>query len=234
MLLKTVIDHLKTGEFSLVNLGGNDEEGVTSNNVESIINHINIGLVNLYTRFNLHMGEIQIQQYAHIQRYKLNKAYAQSNAESAISAKYLIDTDDEPFNDNVLVVTNVYDELGCELPLNDSAYENSVYTPSYNVIQVPCPDDENAMTVIYRAGPDLLEVDGCNLEQDVPVPIQLLEALLYFVAYRFKATRPDVESIAESNNYFMRYKEVCDVTSMQGLYNAPFKTNSKLEERGFV
>lgn len=234
MQLKTVIDHLRTGEFSLANLGGNDEEGVTSNNIEAIINHINIGLVNLYTKFNLHMGEIQIQQYAQIQRYKLDKKYAQSNTESTASPKYLIDTDDEPFDNNVLLVTNVYDELGCELPINDSACCNSVYTPSYNVVQIPCPEDENAITVIYRAGPNLLKVDSCDLEQEVPIPVQLLEALLYFIAYRFKATRPDVESIGESNNYFAKFEKVCESILLQGLYNTPFRTNTKLETRGFV
>ena len=40
MLLQTVIDHLKTGEFYLENLGGNDEENISSNNINLIINFV--------------------------------------------------------------------------------------------------------------------------------------------------------------------------------------------------
>lgn len=231
MLLQTVIDHLKTGELSLTNLGGNDEEGITSNNITAIINHINLALIDIYKRFNLSLKEVYIDQYAHIQKYTLHSKNAYSN-ESSTSAKYISDTTDEPFTNDILQIISVYNEVGCELPLNDSTNCESLFTPKYNVIQVPCPVDGNTMVVLYRAAPELLD-NTCDFNQEVELPLTFLDALLYYIAYRVKAARPDQESIIESNNYFAKYNNALDLIKMEGLYNSSNNTNMKLCMRGF-
>jgi hypothetical protein len=232
MLLQTVIDHLKTGEFSLENLGGNIDDGVTSNNTHSIINYINLGLIDLYKRFNLSIKEIHLQQFAQIQKYTLSSKYALSNLQSE-HVKYIIDTLDAPFKNDILLITNVYNEIGCELPLNDSNKEGSVFTPKYNVIQIPCPKDENSTIITYRASPELL-VCNCDFTQEVEIPYTFLECLLFFVASRFKASRPNQESLIESNNYAQKYQASIDLIKMEGLYNSSLNTSVKLCERGFV
>ncbi len=231
MLLQTVIDHLKTGEFSLTNLGSNDEEGLTSNNLAAVINHINLGLIDIYKRINLSLKEVYVDQYAHIQKYTLNSKHAYSNEEST-ATKYISDTVDDPFTNDILQIITVNNEVGCELPLNDSNKCDSLFTPKYNVIQVPCPVDGNSLIVVYRAAPELLK-NNCDFTQEVELPLTFLDVLLYYVAYRVKASRPDQESIIESNNYFAKYDAAMQLIKMEGLYNSSNTTNMKLIERGF-
>jgi hypothetical protein len=231
MLLQTVLDHLKTGDLSLSNLGGNDEDGVYSNNTKQIINHINLGMIDIYKRFNLSLKEIYVDQYAHIQKYNLNKKHALSNKESTL-IKYISDTEDDPFQNDILQIVDVANELGCSLPLNNSNECNSLFTPKYNVIQNPCPVDGNTIIVIYRAAPELLTV-SCDADQELDLPVTFLEPLLYFVAYRIKAARPDQESLIESNSYFNKYLAGLDLIKAQGLYASFNTTNLKLIQRGF-
>lgn len=231
MKLQTVIDHLKTGEFQFTNLGDNDEENVSSNNLPMIVNNINLALIDLYKRFNLSLRELYVQQYAQIQKYKLSSEHAQSNTTSE-ELKYLIDTDDDPFTDDILQILEVFNEVGCKLPLNDSNDCNSLFTPKHNVLQIPCPVDENAVVIVYRAAPELLK-STCNLSAEVDLPITFLEALLYYVAYRLKSSRPDQESQNEGNNYFAKYNEAIAVIKVEGLYNSTNTSNLKLIARGF-
>ena len=232
MLLQTVIDHLKTGEFYLENLGGNDEENISSNNINLIINNINLGLIDLYKRFNLSIKEIHLQQFAQIQKYTLSSKYALSNT-SSDQTKYVIDTTDDPFLNDILLITNVYDEVGCELPLNDLNKPNSVFTPKYNVIQISCPKDENSNIILYRAAPEML-IPNCDFKQEVPIPYTFLESLLLFIASRFKASRPTQESMIESNNYYQKYIASIELIKSEGLFNSSMNTSTKLNERGFV
>lgn len=231
MQLQTVIDHLSTGEFSLTNLGGNDEEGVTSNNTKAIINHINLGLIDIYKRFNLSLKELYVDQYAQIQKYELTSEHAVSNDDSD-ALKYISDTEDDPFEDDILHIISVSNEVGCVLPLNDSTDCNSLYTPKYNVLQIPCPVDGNTVIITYRASPILLKTT-CNLKALVDIPYTFLEALLYFVAYRIKAALPDAESKIESNNYFAKYNEAINLIKVEGLYNTDNTSNIKANLRGF-
>lgn len=232
MLLQTVLDHLKTGEFFLENLGGNDDDGVTSNNTEQLINYINLGLIDLYKHFNLSVKELHLKQYAQIQKYKIHSSKAISNT-SNTDLKYIIDTVDDPFTDDILLITTVFDEKGCELPLNDSSKTNSVFTPKYNVLQIPCPEDENTNVIIYRASPQLLKVT-CDFNQEVDIPITFLEPLLLFVASRYKAARPSQESLIESNNYMQKYISSINLIKSEGLFNSFKNTSTKLTDRGFV
>lgn len=233
MLLRTVIDHLKTGDFSLTNLGnGNEEEGLTSNNLQTVINLINLGLIDLYKQFNLSIKEVYVQQYAHIQKYTLHSNHAVSNKETQLT-QYIVDTEDDPFLNDILHIMSVYDEKGCPLPLNDTSYCNSVFTPKYNVLQVPCPVDENANVVVYRASPVLLE-PSCDFAQEVDIPISFLDPLLLFVASRFKSSRPNQDAQAEGRLLYEKYLLALNQIKEEGLYNTSLPTSTKLIERGFV
>lgn len=231
MLLQTVVDHLKTGELALSNLGGNDEDGLYSNNLNTVINHINLGLIDLYKRFNLSLKEVYVDQYAHIQKYSLHTKHAYSN-DTSKATKYISDTEDDPFKNDILHIVSVVNEKGCPLPLNDSNSCDSIFTPKYNVIQNPCPVDGNTLIVVYRAAPELLQAN-CDLTQEIELPITFLDVLLYYVAYRVKASRPDQESIIESNNYLSKYEASIQVIKMEGLYNTSNNTNIKAIVRGF-
>lgn len=235
MKLENILLLLKTGELRSVNFGGTDVEGLTEDHYEEVIAHINLGLLNLHTRFPLKLKEVFVQQYAHIQFYKLDPRYAITNTESTEPYKYIIDNKDNKFGDSFLSIESISNELGQNIPLNDNNCSYSLHTPSADTIQTATPNANDAWSVIYRAKPLWLSTCGCGiLNQEVELPNFLVEALLLFVAHRVHASKNNVNSMAESNNYYTKYEKLCvDLQNTSHLIK-DLTTNIKLETNGWV
>jgi hypothetical protein len=152
MKLSDVINHLELGELNLSNMGGDEEDGLNPNNFGKVISYINLGLIALYTKFPVKTKELFITPVEHITNYKLHTDYLVSNQESTAPYKYLNSSYDDPFTNDLALVERVFDELGCELPLNNSACCDSLFTPSYNVLQIPCPNPNVSRSEERRVG----------------------------------------------------------------------------------
>jgi hypothetical protein len=234
MKLDQVIQVLATGELSQANLGSNDVDGITSNNKSMLVNHINMAMIDLYTRFPLALKEIWLTPNDHMTTYKLHSKHADTNVEST-ELKYINDSVYVPFKDDILIVDQVFNEIGCEVPLNDSNNCNSVFTPTFNTIQIPCPSPENSYCIVYRASPELLDTGvRCNGDADIELPHSFIPALCYFVASRFHASRTHTNSIVESASYMQKYEAACNILMLSGAYTANNTTNLKARANGWV
>lgn len=233
MLLSELIEDLSNGELDEVNLGHNEETGVTQFNSPKLINHINSGLIDLYTRFPIKHCEVIIKQYTNIKMYRLHYDYAQTNTESTKPYKYIEDTEEQPFNDQVLKIDRVYSGDGCELPLNNDYECDSLYTPSIGTLQIPDPEHPNVVSVIYRAAPERLK-SKCNEDQEIDLPIALTNALVLYVTACIYRTKLDQVSAIKSANYFAQYEENCRLVERHGLLLSDSNTNVKLERNGWV
>jgi hypothetical protein len=126
-----------------------------------------------------------------------------------------MDTVEDPFQDDMLKIEEVYDEAGVKYPLNDTSDEDSVYTPSFRSIQVPYPDDATTVSVQYRANHPRIsaDIDTEAADVEVAIPNSLYQALLYFVGSRaHRAT-----SVEKSADYWQMYKRVVDDVKNEGL-----------------
>ena len=189
MLLQDIFDQLTYGEMSQLSMAGPNTHGIQVQDYPKIIPHINLALTELHKRFNLKESEVVIQQFDEIQTYTLELKYAQTSIPdvvlpgyvSPVPRHYLMDSVYQPFQNDVLRINAVFNELGEELFVNqEDAYTVasgrephineglhnrrnpgggaagsnkywSVHTPTYNTIQVPYPDSSNQMIVTYRA-----------------------------------------------------------------------------------
>lgn len=150
MYLSKLFKQLATGELSQVAISENGS--IQEDSYDAIITHLNIGLTKLYTRFPLLEKEVVIQQFEHITQYRLSSKYAVSNEDSTEVYKYIIDSTDNPFMDDVLRVEQVFDEEGNYIKLNDEYTDGRVFfTPAYDLLQIPMPEENNAVFVTYRA-----------------------------------------------------------------------------------
>lgn len=219
--LMDIFKDLTYGELSQLHIGGlvpsEFESSPDPTNYDKILSHINIGMTELYKRFFLLSREIYIQQYEEIEVYQLQSKYNQTSA-SLEPIKYILDTPENPFLDDVLKIEQVYDEVGNLLPLNDISEELSVYTPSYRSIQVPYPKNENVMAVQYRADhPRLVwDVDMNPAEIEIDIPGSLYEALLLYVAYRAQSSMGG-EGAADGMGYFQKFEASCENVNKLGL-----------------
>lgn len=215
-------------------MGGVDSGGIQTSDYPRIVSHINLALTALYSRFPVKSEEVVIRLQDHIQVYYLDRRFAVTNTESTEPIKYLDDSKYMPFNDNVLGIDEVYNEMGETLFLNDEGQYWSIHTPSHNSIQIPYPEKENALIVKYRAGPVKLVAKGLDPEtQHVDLPNALLEPLLYFVASRaFSNLNSDQN--AEGNNYATKYEASCRKIEELGLIIKDSHINVRLDEAGWI
>ena len=236
MLLSELFEFLRHGELRHMYLGGDETDGIKSEDFPAIVSHINMGLTALHRRFPLKFDEAIIQQYDELQRYYLRYRYAQTNVASTEPIKYIDDSIYKPFKENVLKIEAVYSEYGEEYPLNDRNQTYSVYTPSHDSIDIPFNEKENAVSVIYRANHDKIIVgevfDPSVIEIDIPASLE--EALLFFVANRVLNAMGAGNNIQEANHFLSKYELTCSQIEMYGLIGSTSTTNNRLENLGWV
>lgn len=221
-----------------VNLGGNDQDGPTTFNYPELVYFINDGLTNLYQEFYFLSDEIYLQLFDNIQIYDLHSDFAVSNTASTEPLKWIIDTAEKPFEDRILLIESVYNELGEELPLNDETDEASIYTPSPTSIQVVNPSSENALTVIYKKAHDALtyseETHETSLEQKITLPLAAIQALKYYVAYAATETHPREEVQKQSLLFLQKFDAEVSRIRDKGVFVPNRTPNTKLEKNGWL
>lgn len=235
MNLEYVLDHLKEGELSAANLGNDGEDGVNSNNVSKVIGFINMGLVSLYTRFDLRTESALIRYLPDVKQYELSSDFADSNTAST-STKYIIDSEEEKFSDNVLQIQKVFNEtLQQEFFLNEANQDMKVTTSSFNTFTLPTLDEGTIVKVNYRASPKRLRTTGrCVEDQLIALPVSHLQALCYYVAARYYGSRGGMESMNESNNYHIKFTQECEFLHNNGVYRQENTELTSFQKGGWV
>jgi hypothetical protein len=236
--LQEIFDTLASGELAHTGAGDFDTEEFVSEidprRYHQLITHINLGLKDLYTKFWLSTGEVILDLVDEKEFYKLSPRFAVTNTESP-EAKYIMDSLDNPFTGNVAKIEEIYDESGCKQPLNDLSAEYSYYTSAYNVLQVPLPNDNNQIAVMYRAThPKIVYSGDMNPEEvEVDIPPQLFSALCLYVGHRYYAAL-DFDQGQKESAYFQKYQVQCAEVERAGLFVQPEHNNWRFKEYGWV
>ena len=189
--LDDLLRDLTYGEFAQLNLGNflpeEHENEPDPKSYAQLSSWFNLGLKLIYSEFLLASEEIYVRQYPDdIDTYVLSYDYAVSNTASTQPIKYIIDTAEDPFNDNLLLIESVFEESGDQLFLNDSSEDFSLFTPTYRSLQIPVPNTFDTIAVQYRAGHPKIDYTPTMAPADIEVaiPHSLHEALLWYVASR--------------------------------------------------
>ena len=236
MKLLGVLNKLASGELSQTAIGGTG--GIQPAHYLQMINHVNLGLMDIYKRFDLKKGIAIIQQYDHIQTYKLHPDFAETNTESLELYRYIMDSKEEPFLDDVISIERVFNEYGVECPLNDDMDYASLHTPTQTSIQIPLPEAENAIMVEYRAShpeiPDITTEEAMGA-YELELPHAYLEPLMAYVASRVFAPIIDPQSpINESKDYLIKYELACQRITELAIPNIANNTKSHVRRNGWV
>lgn len=227
MYLSEIFDQLTHGEMSQIALGGANASGIIEADYPKVLAHINLALTELHKRFLIKEGSVTVQQYDHIQTYKLDRKYAETNLESTEQYKYIKDSIYEPFYNDVLRIETVVNEEGETLYLNDKNEYWSVHTPTYNSVQVPYPEKENQMIVTYRADHERLVSDNLDpTTTEVNISSTYLESLLFYVASRLYAAIPDGSNDAVM--YMTKFEASCLKLEELNLSNTDDTSNQRI------
>lgn len=137
----------------------------------TLISYINLGLIEIYKRFNLSTKEQSIDLDDNTTIYALNS--------------------------DCMKVLNIFDENGDEYNLNDESDVLSIFEVNWNEIQVPNPDTGATISVIYMAEPTTMTAVG----DTVPIPSQYLEPLLHYIGYRAHSAQNGNVNAENSTHY---------------------------------
>lgn len=237
MRLQEVFDQLSGGEFSQLCIGGQTPGVINEANWGAVINHINLGLTALYRRFNLKHNQLILQMQEDQLAYRLHSAFAVNARQSQEAVRYILDTEDDRFKDDIIKVERVLDEEGCDLPLNDAARADSLTTPSSLTLRVPESLDTQDLTVIYRANHPKIAV-GLGYFDPARVVVELpdthLEPLLYYVASRVNNPVGMANEFHAGNSYFAKFEASCQALEGKGLQVDMGQTNTRARRNGWV
>lgn len=248
MKLQEIFDHLKAGEFSQLNFGAG--QGIIDEDdkaMDKVLSHINLGLTDLFTRFELRRRRLQLTLQAGQTSYLLTSKHAE-NGRAAVDPKYIIDTVADPFKDDVLLVSQIFTDDNFELPLNRLDVPYSLQTSAMNRIEVPLSIVEkslalpsslitNGLTVVYRANhatlnPNIGAFDPERLE--IELPASHLTALLYFTASRANNPVGLGQEFNAGNTYAAKYEAECLRLKTDGMEIQQRGNETRFAARGFV
>ena len=214
MKLSFILEQARSGE--LAGLSTVDKTD------EKVVSYINLALIALYNRFQLATEEAIITLRPDIPKnvYTLNS----TDADVRVAGQPM--TDDE-----FMSIIAAYEDNGAEIPVNDDANPYSIFTVSYNQVQVPLLVDNGYISIVYRKNPKL--VTSTVGTTDVPLPMQFLEPLLHYVGYRAHGA-VDGNVNAENSTHYTRYTTSCNILESAGVLTADDTISAPIRTKGYV
>jgi hypothetical protein len=239
MELLELFRRLSYGELSNLAIGGEGTGVITEDAKPRIIAYTNEALTRLHSRFLLRENVLMLGQIGHLTYYYLLKRFARSEQPAVIEANtphaYILDSEAEPFQDDVIKVLGVTDSQGAKLALNDSENALSLFTPQPNLLQIPDPVAGALLAVNYQAKhPELQHAVpdyGCQL---IDLPFTLEGALTAYVAFKVFSHMNGQDNSAKAAEHMTIYEAICSEVQDQDLVSqtqTPILT--KFDKRGF-
>lgn len=166
-----------------------------ASDTNAVIGFINLGLIELYKRFTLDVKEYLIELQDGVEIYTMPNDYM-----------WLVTAYDE--------VTETSDDIVSIIPVNEEDNPASINTVSWNQIQVPVTIAGAYISIIYVAAPTYFTVN--DLSETLPIPPQMLEALLHYIGYRAH-TALDGNMQAENSTHYKRFELSCNRLEERGM-----------------
>lgn len=239
LTLKDIFEDLEHGELNQFSfnkiIDSDDVPGFTSDDWPAIIKQIRLGLTALHTRFVLREREVTINTYDALSFYPLDSRYS-VNSTGPEYPKFIQDTPENPFTDDIIQVRAIWDECGEKIPLNAQDDPCSAFMTNYKTLQYPQSADGNTIFVTYQANhtpiPDNI-VDPHDVE--IFIPDYLREPLYLYVTARLLSRSANLEVRANSQQIMLQYNTMCDNLDRKNTLNIQDNSvNSKLEKAGWV
>lgn len=234
MNVQELFQDLSHGELSNLSIGTEGSGAIEEFNQPKVILYVNEALTRLYAKFVLSSKTIFLEMVENIVFYHLDPKFSETGWDKDVTDfPYIKDLGKERFEGDVIKVTEVYDNWGRELPVNDPEKPLSVFTPQNKVLQVPYSWNGQVLSVTYQAKHHNLNEE--ELDQVVEIPSVLEEALRAYVAYKIYGNMNTQESIVVSQQHLARFDEICAHAVEFDLVNSSYSpTNTVFNKRGWV
>jgi len=234
MKLSNIFEYLAQGELAQHYVATSSCGSIEPENYHKLIPNINMALLELYKRFPVSRKGVLIVVNPIITHYHLREKYAINSALPATN-KYIMDSVEEPFKGDILLIEDVVDEIGTVLYLNEDTTQYSIYTPTFDTVTIPAPELGQYLNVGYRAAPEHIPSVGIDPEEyEVLLPPVMLEALLLYVYSKYHSGLD--EQIVEGTrvNFAREFEKSVSRIEYGTLINKTSHRNSKFTINGWI
>ena len=238
MTLTDIFNLLQYGELANVSISGGIDaaKGISSNDWPILITHINMAMTDMHTKLNLKEREVTVTQMEILSYYKLHSDHAESTPIVGDKIKYIEDSVEAPFLDDIIRINDIFNVEGKTYAINDESDEYSLYLPKHDIVQVPYPIEGQPLHIMYKATHPKIALDITDPDSiEIDIPEYCVEPLLAYVASRVHASRITPEAQALSVNLLGKYTlMLTELKTYNVFHNDPNNTNIKLGDRGWV
>lgn len=251
MKLTEVFAQLQYGELSQMFASTELGKELGEANYKNVLMHVNLGLTDLYKRFYLKEGQLTLEIQTGKATYELHSKYAAANTRSTEPQRYILDTSDAPFVDDIHLIERVVTEIGYEMELNNRQKTFACHTPSMNTLRIPAtlandtPDlpeylRTTTLNVFYRANHPHISHDlgGLGLFDpslvELELPFSHLNALLLFVASRAHNPVGMMNEFHSGNSYWAKYEAECLMLKDLNLEISTSSPADRFKQNGWV
>lgn len=234
MILQECLDKLARGKLG--NLAVSSGGKINPTQIPKIVDAINEALDRLHTVLPLKEKSVLLELYEGRTEYELTSEHSFRKATGTIYDPYnfyIRDTDYQPFEDDILTVIEVWDDLDRKRPINDPESPLAIFIPDTTTLIVEYAIDCRVLNVIYRAKHKLLTPD--DVTSKVDIPSNLYGALFSYVAYLIHSDLNTENSVQNAQKNLSEYQNIIQEIIQNGTLN-PDKLvmNQKFIRRGWV
>lgn len=238
ILLKDLFTMLATGEFSNISLSRNSTGSINESEYAKVIGHINLGLVEIYKRLRLMENEVTLHAVPEVTAYYLREDRIAPLAQIS-SQRYIERPENYEGLLNIIEITKVFDTIGNELTLNNRFATPAILQTSTDTLKITKLDVAQTFNVVYQAYPSeiILDDDFDPVNCVLPIPRTIVEALLFYVAYRvYKPTGANnsTANADKSASYQQQYELACQKLELYGLNIQDCDQDNTFTSNGWV
>ena len=226
MLLTEILDSLAGSE--LANLNCVVDGAVLTAKIPAIVTAINLGLVKLYTRFQLKRRLLTLK----VTSTQLVYSLVSANAVSVNVGGYILDVDD-PFTNDIIQLLTMTSTAGNNIRFDGF---NGVMLLSPKIFRFAEAPEDDTYVIEYVARPaKVVYVNDTDIEVDLPDAY--LPPLLAYVASRFYSP---VGIALDSNrssldvSYLQRYETECQLLENKGINTGNYLESDNFTQHGFI
>lgn len=233
MKVKDFLQQIALGELSGSHLIDVDNYQLDEKHLPKVLHFLNQGLEYFYSNFPLRTNEVVIKLTNGITRYYLDSDYAFSNDSRFI--KFIMDTPDRPFQDDVLHITEVVSTSGLVFTINDPNSDINVNIPEYNCIEVINNHQQQYLLIKYLANhPKIKLTETYSSNVKIHIPSSFETALQTYVACLVYNSMGG-KHLNESNALFAKFKTLTEELKLTGIGTLTQSgVNIKPQLRGWI
>lgn len=219
--VKDIFDLLATGELSNLKLRQDHTNSLSEEDYPKVINHINLGLLEIYKRFNLLKNELKLHICPGLETYYLRPDRV-ATIKNMDSDTYIEQPNSEEVTFNIIRLLHVFDDLGSSLPINDRHSDIYIQTIAHDTLKIKPVEEKQVLSLLFQVSyPKIvLDDDFEPDEYELYIPEFILDPLIKYISARIYKPMGGNSSTADADKsigYMQEYELACQKIESFGL-----------------